>query len=78
MSVIGAQPDELLARYLDRISESQTSSGVISFLNKIQYRLFEQVLISVPPDGSEDLSLILAACKFLDLLLVLQTEEFQM
>jgi len=31
-----------------------------------------------PPDGSEQLQLILAACKFLDLLLVLQSEDFQM
>lgn len=28
-------------------------------------------------DGSDELPLILSACKFLDLLLVLQTEEFQ-
>lgn len=33
---------------------------------------------SVPSDGSEDLQLILAASKCLDLLLALQTEEFQM
>jgi len=33
--------------------------------------------LNVPSDGSEDLPLILSACKFLDLLLVLQTEEFQ-
>ncbi|KAH9996513.1 Dopey, N-terminal-domain-containing protein [Russula vinacea] len=42
------------------------------------YRLLEQTLIEVPPDGSEALSLILSICKFIDLLLVLQTEEFQM
>ncbi|OBZ78644.1 Protein dopey-1 [Grifola frondosa] len=41
------------------------------------YRLFDQVLISLPSDGSEELALILSACKLLDLLLVLQTEEFQ-
>lgn len=34
--------------------------------------------VAIPSDGSEDLPLILAAAKFLDLLLVLQTEEFQM
>ena len=32
----------------------------------------------VPPDGSESLQLALAACKFLDLLLVIQSEDFQM
>lgn len=32
----------------------------------------------IPADGSDDLQLVLAACKFLDLLLVLQTEDFQM
>ncbi len=31
-----------------------------------------------PPDDSEQLQLVLAACKFLDLLLVIQTEDFQM
>lgn len=30
-----------------------------------------------PPDGSEQLQLVLAACKFLDLLLVIQSEDFQ-
>jgi hypothetical protein len=34
-------------------------------------------MTNLPADGSEDLSLILSACKCLDLLLVLQTEEFQ-
>lgn len=43
-----------------------------------QYRIFEQILDNVPGDGSEELGLILSACKLLDLLLVLQTEEFQM
>jgi len=42
------------------------------------YRVFEQTVSSPPSDGSEDLQLILAASKFLDLSLVLQTEEFQM
>ena len=32
----------------------------------------------VPADGVEELQLILAACKFLDLLLVIQSEDFQM
>lgn len=42
------------------------------------YRLLEQTMIEVPLDGSEALPLILSVCKFIDLLLVLQTEEFQM
>ncbi|KAF9486392.1 hypothetical protein BDN70DRAFT_822033, partial [Pholiota conissans] len=41
------------------------------------YRIFEQMLTSLPVDGSEDLQLVLATCKCLDTLLVLQTEEFQ-
>jgi hypothetical protein len=35
-------------------------------------------MIEVPSDATEALSLILSVCKFIDLLLVLQTEEFQM
>jgi len=42
------------------------------------YRLLEQTMIEVPSDATEALSLILSVCKFIDLLLVLQTEEFQM
>ncbi|KAJ7755024.1 Dopey, N-terminal-domain-containing protein [Mycena maculata] len=41
------------------------------------YRLFEQLMTSLPSDGSEDLQLILAASKCLDLLFTLQSEEFQ-
>ncbi|TFY67972.1 hypothetical protein EVG20_g3733 [Dentipellis fragilis] len=41
------------------------------------YRLFDSMTTTLPSDGSEDLPLVLAACKLLDLLLVLQTEEFQ-
>ncbi|KAF8963955.1 Dopey, N-terminal-domain-containing protein [Flammula alnicola] len=41
------------------------------------YRIFEQSMTTLPADGSEDLQLVLAACKCLDTLLVLQTEEFQ-
>lgn len=43
-----------------------------------QLRVFEQLMEEIPPDGSDVLQLILAACKFLDLLLVLQSEDFQM
>lgn len=31
-----------------------------------------------PPEGGEELGLILSACKFLDLLLVIQSDDFQM
>ncbi|KAH9920216.1 Dopey, N-terminal-domain-containing protein [Epithele typhae] len=41
------------------------------------YRIYDQIMQSIPGDGSEELSVILSACKLLDLLLVLQTEEFQ-
>ncbi|KAJ3809392.1 Dopey, N-terminal-domain-containing protein [Lentinula aff. lateritia] len=41
------------------------------------YRIFEQVTLNLPSDGSEDLPLVLAACKCLDLLIAIQTEEFQ-
>lgn len=43
----------------------------------VQYRLLDQLMTTLPTDGSEDLPLVLSACKFLDLLLVLQTEDFQ-
>lgn len=43
-----------------------------------QYRIFEHAMTNLPGDGSEELQLILSACKCLDTLLVLQTEEFQM
>ncbi|KAF7307364.1 Dopey-N domain-containing protein [Mycena indigotica] len=41
------------------------------------YRIFEQLMTALPPDGAEDLQLILSASKCLDLLLTLQSEEFQ-
>ncbi|WVQ73679.1 hypothetical protein IAR50_003259 [Cryptococcus sp. DSM 104548] len=40
-------------------------------------RIFEQTLDEPPENNSEDLQLVLAACKFLDLLLVIQSEDFQ-
>ncbi|EJD54553.1 hypothetical protein AURDEDRAFT_156337 [Auricularia subglabra TFB-10046 SS5] len=40
-------------------------------------RIFEQAMSEPPADGSDDLQLILSVCKFVDLLLVLQTVEFQ-
>ncbi|KAI5120784.1 hypothetical protein M0805_002411 [Coniferiporia weirii] len=40
-------------------------------------RIFEQAMAEPPADGSDSLQLVLSACKLVDLLLVLQTEEFQ-
>ena len=43
----------------------------------VQLRVFEQAMTDPPADGSDDLQMILSMCKFVDLLLVLQTVEFQ-
>ena len=43
-----------------------------------QLRLFESLVDHAVPDGSDLLQHVLAACKFLDLTLVLQTDDFQM
>lgn len=40
-------------------------------------RVLESTMDDPPADGSEDLLLVLAASKFLDLLLVIQSEDFQ-
>ncbi|CEQ42798.1 SPOSA6832_04666 [Sporobolomyces salmonicolor] len=44
----------------------------------LKLRLFESLVDRPVPDGSDLLQLVLSACKFLDLTLVLQTEDFQM
>ncbi|KAH9982294.1 Dopey, N-terminal-domain-containing protein [Lactifluus volemus] len=62
---------------LCRLSQHNLDSFWPVILSEM-YRLFDQTMIEVPSDGSEVLSLILSVCKFIDLLLVLQTEEFQM
>jgi hypothetical protein len=41
-------------------------------------KVFEGTMENPPPDGDEGLLLVLAACKFLDLLLLMQSEDFQM
>ncbi|KAI0718921.1 Dopey, N-terminal-domain-containing protein [Cerioporus squamosus] len=61
---------------LCRLSPHNLSSFWPVILTEL-YRIFDQILASIPADGSEELGLILSACKLLDLLLVLQTEEFQ-
>ncbi|CAE7181510.1 unnamed protein product [Rhizoctonia solani] len=40
-------------------------------------RIFATALVDSPADGSDELLLLLAACKCVDLMLVLQTPEFQ-
>ncbi|CAD6893213.1 unnamed protein product [Tilletia laevis] len=40
-------------------------------------RLLESMTEELPTDGSDQLQLVFSACKFLDLLLTLQTEDFQ-
>ncbi|KAF9447031.1 hypothetical protein P691DRAFT_803039 [Macrolepiota fuliginosa MF-IS2] len=61
---------------LCRLSKHNLTSFWPVLLTEL-YRTFEQVMTNLPPDGSEDLQLVLAACKCLDLLVTLQTEEFQ-
>ncbi|RPD65070.1 hypothetical protein L227DRAFT_519769 [Lentinus tigrinus ALCF2SS1-6] len=61
---------------LCRLSPHNLSSFWPVILTEL-YRIFEQILSNIPADGSEELGLILSACKLLDLLLVLETEEFQ-
>jgi len=61
---------------LCRLSPRNLSSFWPVILTEL-VRIFEQTLAAPPQDGSDDLLLILSACKFLDLLVVLQTEEFQ-
>lgn len=61
---------------LCRLSPHNLSSFWPVILTEL-VRIFEQILVVPPQDGSDDLLLALSACKFLDLLIVLQTEEFQ-
>ncbi|KAJ3572176.1 hypothetical protein NP233_g3254 [Leucocoprinus birnbaumii] len=61
---------------LCRLSKNNLTSFWPVLLTEL-YRIFEQVMTTLPSDGSEDLQLVLAACKCLDLLITLQIEEFQ-
>ncbi|KAH8835109.1 Dopey, N-terminal-domain-containing protein [Flagelloscypha sp. PMI_526] len=61
---------------LCRLSPHNLTSFWPSVITEL-FRVFELAITSIPADASEDLQLILAAAKCLDLLLVLQTEEFQ-
>lgn len=62
---------------LCRIGNQHLSSFWPIILTEL-LRLYEQLMSEPSTSSSEYLQLILSACKFLDLLLVLQTEEFQM
>jgi hypothetical protein len=46
--------------------------------SSLQLRLFDSLIEQAVPDNSDFLQLVFSACKFLDLTLVLQTEDFQM
>ncbi|KAJ7897279.1 Dopey, N-terminal-domain-containing protein [Mycena olivaceomarginata] len=61
---------------LSRLSQHNLTSFWPVLLTEL-YRIFEQLMTALPADGSEDLQLILSASKCLDLLLTLQSEEFQ-
>ncbi|KZS93323.1 hypothetical protein SISNIDRAFT_441139 [Sistotremastrum niveocremeum HHB9708] len=55
-------------------------SGIWPVVISELIRLFQQILAKPNTEefeGSEDLQLILSACKLIDLMLILQTEEFQ-
>ncbi|KAG8967964.1 hypothetical protein FRC03_008985 [Tulasnella sp. 419] len=57
-----------------------SSRNMLSFWPVIlteMIRTFNNIRSSPPPDGSDELAIVLAACKFLDLILVLQPEDFQ-
>jgi len=61
---------------LSRLSPHNLSSFWPVLLAEL-IRIFELVMGEPPSDGSENLQPVLSACKLLDLLLVLQTIEFQ-
>jgi hypothetical protein len=62
---------------LCRIGNQHLSSFWPIILTEL-LRLYEQLMSEPSASSGEYLQLVLSACKFLDLLLVLQTEEFQM
>lgn len=43
-----------------------------------QIKTFEQTMDNIPEQKTETLHLLLSACKLLDLMMVMQTEDFQM
>ncbi|CAE6407081.1 unnamed protein product [Rhizoctonia solani] len=61
---------------LCRLSPHNLSSFWPVILTEL-IRIFDSALVDPPADGSDELLLLLAACKCVDLMLVLQTPEFQ-
>ncbi|KAG8740013.1 hypothetical protein FRC10_004853 [Ceratobasidium sp. 414] len=61
---------------LCRLSPHNMSSFWPVILTEL-IRLFTSALVEPPQDSSDELQLLLAACKCVDLMLVLQTPEFQ-
>ncbi|BGP31712.1 hypothetical protein JCM10296v2_003486 [Rhodotorula toruloides] len=57
--------------------DNQHLSGFWPVILTELLRLFESLASQRVPDGSDTLQLVLSACKFLDLTLVLQTADFQ-
>ncbi|BGP07694.1 Protein dopey-1 [Rhodotorula toruloides] len=57
--------------------DNQHLSGLWPVILTEMLRLFESLANQRVPDGSDTLQLVLSACKFLDLTLVLQTADFQ-
>ncbi|GAA6000168.1 hypothetical protein JCM10207_007887 [Rhodosporidiobolus poonsookiae] len=56
---------------------NQHLSGLWPVILTELLRLFDSLIEQPVPDGSDFLQLVFSACKFLDLTLVLQTEDFQ-
>ncbi|KAJ1302793.1 hypothetical protein OPQ81_003100 [Rhizoctonia solani] len=61
---------------LCRLSPHNLSSFWPVILTEL-IRIFASAMVDPPADGSDELLLLLAACKCVDLMLVLQTPEFQ-
>ncbi|GAA5834665.1 hypothetical protein JCM9279_007075 [Rhodotorula babjevae] len=57
--------------------DNQHLSGFWPVILAELLRLFESLIDQTVPDGSDLLLLVFSACKFLDITLVLQTEDFQ-
>ncbi|KAJ9093061.1 hypothetical protein QFC21_006554 [Naganishia friedmannii] len=61
---------------LCRFSSQQLTNFWPMILSEL-IKIFESAMEDLPKDGSDQLTIVLAACKFLDLLIALQIEDFQ-
>ncbi|KAJ9112078.1 hypothetical protein QFC22_006377 [Naganishia vaughanmartiniae] len=61
---------------LCRFSSQQLTNFWPMILSEL-IKIFESAMADLPKDGSDQLIIVLAACKFLDLLIALQLEDFQ-